>query len=445
MLNQLYLKGVTAYSQGKPQQAAQHLASYVAKSGRNAQAWQILGICYFDLGDYSQAIQAFEKTLTLQTQDDETWFNLGLCHVKNHNLPEAIRCYNACVQQNPGHWKAHVSLADAHKAINQINEAITHYMAAIELRGLEANDVLFKLSQALLVKGVWPEGFELFERRLTLDTALREHTTLPRWQGQDLHGQRILVECEQGFGDSIQFSRYLPLLHDAGAHVRLACPRPLQALFQHAFPNVQLLSPGEQIELASVNCYTPLMSLAGLFNTTPDHVPFTQPYLSAPHANQKKWAWLGHTHGLKVGLAWSGNPDHKNDHNRSLALEPLMAALPSDITYFSIQKHDPAHPAPTHPQLTVLSDDIEDFSDTAAICQHMNVIITVDTSIAHLSGALGVPTWVMLPFSPDWRWLLHRDDSVWYDSVTLFRQHRVGDWSAVLSAIAQQLSNKKQT
>jgi len=122
-----------------------------------------------------------------------------------------------------------------------------------------------------------------------------------------------------------------------------------------------------------------------------------------------------------------------------------MAALPSDITYFSIQKHDPAHPAPTHPQLTVLSDDIEDFSDTAAICQHMNVIITVDTSIAHLSGALGVPTWVMLPFSPDWRWLLHRDDSVWYDSVTLFRQHRVGDWSAVLSAIAQQLSTKKQT
>jgi len=440
MLKQLYIQGITAYTQGKSQQAAQHLASYVAKSGHHIDAWKILGICYFDLGNYPKAIQAFEKTLQLQAKDDETWFNLGLCYLKNNNWLEAIRCYTACVQHNPQHWKAHTSLADAHKALNQIDEAITHYMAAIQIRGLNASDLLFKLSQVLLLKGAWQEGFELFEHRIALDTAAREHASIPRWQGQEVKGKRILVECEQGFGDSIQFSRYLPLLHNAGAQVLLACPEPLQALFQNAFPQIQVLSPGAQIAQASVNYYTPLMSLAGLFTTTPDHVPFPQPYLSAPEASRKKWEWISHTEGLKVGLVWSGNPAHKNDKNRSINLAPLMAALPTGVTYFSIQKDDKACPPP---RLTSLTNDIQNFADTAAICEQMDVVITVDTSIAHLSGALGTPTWVMLPFSPDWRWLLNRDDSVWYDSVTLFRQHHIGDWSSVFSAIAQQLPIQK--
>ena len=436
MLKQLYLKGITAYSQGKTQQAAQHLTSYVAQMGSHVEALKILGICHFDLGNYPKAIQAFEKTLALQATDDETWFNLGLCHVKTDNLHQAIRCYTACVQRNPQHSKAHIGLADIHKALNQTNEAITHYMAAIQLRGLNASDLLFKLSQVLLLKGAWEEGFELFEHRIALDTASREHASLPRWQGQDVRGKRILVECEQGFGDSIQFSRYLPLLLDAGAQVLLACPEPLQTLFQNAFPQIQVLLPGAQIEHASVNYYTPLMSLAGLFKTTPDHVPLHQSYLSAPQVSREKWEWLGRIQGMKVGLVWSGNPAHKNDKNRSINFEQLMAALPANVAYFSIQKDDTSRP---HPHFTSLSNNIENFSDTAAICTQMDVVITVDTSVAHLSGALGVPTWVMLPLSPDWRWLLNRNDSVWYDSVELLRQSNRSDWSCVLERVNKKL------
>ena len=446
MLSKLYHKGISAYSQGKPQEAAQYLTSYVARSGAHADAWKVLGICHFDLGLYAKAVQAFGKTLQLEPQDPETWFNLGLCHSKNQNLHEAINGYSTCVQQNPQHWKAHAALGDTHRALNQVDEAITHYMAAIQLRGLDAKDLLFKLSQVVLLKGAWQEGFELFENRIALDTAPREHTLLARWQGQDLHGKRILVECEQGFGDSIQFSRYLPLLRQAGAQVLLACPVPLQALFEQAYPDVQVLSPGQQIELASVNYYTPLMSLAGLFHTTPEQVPYRRPYLSAPEIYREKWQWLEqHSDQLKVGLVWSGNPAHTNDKNRSIGFETLMANLPKGPAYFSLQTGDAPSAASIPHGLTVLSGDIQNFSDTAAICQHMDVVITVDTSIAHLSGALGVPTWVMLPFCPDWRWLLNCDDSVWYDSVTLFRQPCIGDWDSVLKRINQKLHSLLQT
>ena len=440
MLSKLYIKGVTAYSQGNPKEAAQHLASYVAKSESHVDAWKVLGICYFDLAEYPKAIQAFEKTLQLQPKDAEIWFNLGLSYTKNQNLSQAIACYSTCVQHNPQHAKAYVALGDTHRAINQVDEAITHYMSAIHLRGLDAKDLLFKLSQVLLVKGSWQEGFELFEHRIALDTAAREHSALPRWHGQDLQGKRILVECEQGFGDSIQFSRYLQVLHRAGAQVSLACPAPLQSLFQLAFPDVHVLLPGQQIEISSVDYYTPLMSLAWLCHTTPENVPYATSYLQAPQENKKKWAWLGQIQGLKVGLVWSGNPVHKNDKNRSMDFETLIAGLPKNAQYFSLQKSDDLPPTSIHHTLTVLSKNIHDFADTSAICEHMDVVITVDTSIAHLSGALGRPTWVMLPFSPDWRWLLNRDDSVWYEHVKLFRQHSMGDWPSVVTRVAQELS-----
>jgi cytochrome c-type biogenesis protein CcmH/NrfG len=439
VLSKHYEKGIKAYAQGHLNDAAKHLASHVAKFANHLDAWKVLGICYFDLGQYSQAANAFEKTVHLQPNDHETWGNLAVCHVKNQNFHQAIDCYAHCLELNPNNWKTLTGLGDTHKALNNIDVAISSYVAAINIRGMDAQDLLFKLSQVLLVNGAWDEGWELFESRLTLDTENRTHANLARWQGQALNNKHILVECEQGFGDSLQFARYLRLLQQMGAHITLACPLPLMHLFEHSFPDVKLIPPNAQISPDSIDFYVPMMSLAGLFKTRISDVPSQDHYLSTPPEYQSKWSWLGKLTDLKVGIVWSGNPSHKNDKNRSIAFEQLFNALPNHAHYFSIQKGEDIHHLKAPANLTVLGSEIENFADTAAICEHMDVVITVDTSIAHLCGALGIHTWVLLPYSPDWRWLLTRNDSVWYKSVRLFRQSDVDNWDVVLREIREHL------
>ena len=439
MLRKPYEKGLKAYAQGHLNDAAKQLASHVAKFAKHVDAWKVLGICYFELGQYSQAANAFEKSVNLQPKDHETWFNLAVCHVKSQNFHQAVDCYAHCLELNPHNWKTLTALGDAHKALINIDEAISNYLAAIQIKGMDAQDLLFKLSQVLLLKGAWDEGWELFESRLALDTANRTHAKLARWQGQALNNKHILVECEQGFGDSLQFARYLLLLQDMGARITLACPLPLMHLFEHSFPSVKLLPPNAQISADSIDFYVPMMSLAGLFKTRISDVPSQDHYLSTPPEYQSKWSWLGKLPGLKIGIVWSGNPSHKNDKNRSIVFERFFNALPSNAHYFSIQKGEDILHLNAPANMTALGSEIENFADTAAICRHMDVVITVDTSIAHLCGALGINTWVLLPYSPDWRWLLTRDDSVWYKSMKLFRQPDVGNWDVVLRDVCEHL------
>lgn len=443
MLSKHYEKGIQAYSQGHLKDAAKHLTNHVTKFAKHVDAWKVLGICNFDLGNYSQAANAFEQTLHLQPNDHETWFNLAVCHVKNQNFHQAIDGYLHCLQLNPQNWKTFTALGDTYKAINNIEQAISSYVSAIHLRGMDAHDLLFKLSQVLLVNGAWDEGWELFESRLALDTANRTHSNLAQWQGQTLEKKHILVECEQGFGDSIQFARYLHLLQNMGAQITLACPLPLMRLFEYSFPNVKLLPPHAQISADSIDFYVPMMSLAGLFKTRMSDLPRQDQYLCTPPEYQAKWSWLGNLSGFKVGIVWSGNPSHKNDKNRSIAFEQFFNALPNHAHYFSVQKSEDILHLKAPANLTVLGSEIESFADTAAICEQMDVVITVDTSIAHLCGALGINTWVLLPYSPDWRWLLTRDDSVWYKSVRLFRQRDVGNWDVVLREISEHLLTLK--
>lgn len=433
------MAGIQAYQQGNLQLASERLQKVANQYGGNVDVFKILGICYFDQLNFGLAIQAFDKATRFSKTDSDIYFNLAICHTKLENHGKAIDNFKHCIALNPQHHKAHAAIADVYKICNHIDEAISSYATAIQLRCVYSPDLLFKLSQVLLVNGAWAEGFELFENRLLLDTASRLHTILPQWQGQPLLGKQILVECEQGFGDSIQFARYLNLLHDMGANITLACPLPLMRLFEHSFPMVKLLAPNAQIDPSPIDFYVPMMSLAVLFQTRVDAIHNNKPYLITPTEYQTKWKWLEETTNLKVGIVWSGNPNHKNDKNRSIAFERLIKGLPSHAHYFSIQKIEHALIPESSTNLTVLSSEIESFSDTAAICEQMDVVITVDTSIAHLCGALGVATWMMLPFSPDWRWLLKREDSVWYESVTLFRQPKAGDWDTVLHKINQQL------
>jgi hypothetical protein len=257
----------------------------------------------------------------------------------------------------------------------------------------------------------------------------------PLWLGeQSLVGKTILLHAEQGLGDTLQFCRYAPLVSQLGAKVILEVQRPLFKLLQNLAGVNQIVAMGDPLPTFDYQC--PLLSLPLAFKTELDSIPLAPQCITSDMGKAARWeAKLGKKAKLRVGLVWSGSTIHKNDRNRSLTLSQLLPYLPPQIDYVCLQKEmrdvDKVLLA-QHPEIQYFGDALEDFTDTAALCELVDVVISVDTSVAHLAGMLGKPTWVLLSFSPDWRWLLDRDDSLWYPSVKLYRQTRINDWDGAL-------------
>jgi len=256
-------------------------------------------------------------------------------------------------------------------------------------------------------------------------------------------GQTILLHVEQGLGDAIQFARYAPVIRALGAEVVLEAPRELMRLLAPlARAGVRLVQRGQALPHFDLHC--PLLSLPGAFGCDLDHVPAAVPYLTADAAAVAQWRdRLGGAGTLKVGLAWAGNPQHGNDHNRSfrpLAFKPLFAV--PGVSFYSLQKQQRPGDAADLAQLGPVRDlaaDLNDFSDSAAALTALDLLVAADTSIVHLAGALARPVWTMVPFSPDWRWLLQREDTPWYPSMRLYRQPRERDWGSVMRRVADDL------
>ena len=256
-------------------------------------------------------------------------------------------------------------------------------------------------------------------------------------------GKTILIHSEQGLGDTIQFCRYLPMLAAQGARVVFELPRVLRGLLQHIEGVDQWVVQGEALPAAHFHC--PLLSLPRAFETTLATVPSPNGYLQADPLVLARWSeWLGEKTKPRIGLIWSGNALHKNDLNRSIPFASMLSHLPAQFDYVSLQREVRVvdqRMLDLHPEIRHVGLGLEDFTDTAALCALMDLVISVDTSVAHLSGALGRPTWVLLPYLPDWRWLLERADSPWYSSVKLYRQAVVGDWEPVLAKVQAALKS----
>jgi hypothetical protein len=259
----------------------------------------------------------------------------------------------------------------------------------------------------------------------------------PQWQGDDLAGRTVLVHAEQGFGDTLQFVRYLDRARGANGRVILVVPAPLERLLR-PLPGVTVLPAGAP--LPAFDVHLPLMSLPRVFGTRLDTIPAEVPYLSADPAAVAAWRERLAPDALTVGLVWSGNPDHQYDGQRSIPVEPLLAALQvPGVAVYSLQKAvrpvDRAVPADRFGAVVDLAPKLSDFHDTAAAVTALDLVISVDTAVVHLAGALARPVWTLLPFVPDWRWLAGRDDSPWYPTMRLFRQPRRGDWTSVLARV----------
>jgi len=340
----------------------------------------------------------------------------------------------------PDYADAHSNLANALKEEGRTAEALTYYQIALwhqpDAPSVRWNRALTWLQAGNFEHG-WPEYEWRWQRKQTPARPFRQ----PRWDGSPLHGRTILLYSEQGLGDTIQFVRYASMVKERGGRVVVECPGMLLDLFRSCSGIDQLVAEAQP--LPDFDVQAPLMSLPALFRTTLETVPAEVPYLHADPNCIEKWRQrLTYDGTLKVGICWQGNPHHQWDRHRSIPLcyfAPL-AEVP-DVKLFSLQKwHGVEQLRELTGRLPIIElSDAETFADTAAVMTLLDLIITADTSVAHLAGALGVPVWVALAKIADWRWLFDREDTPWYPTMRLFRQPTLGDWKTVFNCMAEEL------
>jgi tetratricopeptide (TPR) repeat protein len=415
----------------------------VALAPDDAGAINNLGNALYGADRYAEALERFDRALALDPNYAHAHNNRGNALQKLGRHTQALASFDRAVALVPGYAQAWTNRGAPLQSLNRHGEAVEGYARALALTPDDA-DTHWGLALARLTLGDLRRGFAEFEWRWRTPDADPRRPRLPGpvWLGgDDVRGKTMLLHGEQGVGDSIQFVRYVPMVEALGAKVMLAVHHEIKSLLAGAF-NVPVRADGEMLPPYDLRC--PLLSLPLALGTELNTIPAEVPYLHAPPDRVGQWrARLAPRSGVRVGLAWSGNPTHKNDANRSIALAALapLLAVPG-VTFVSLQK-DP-RPADRdelarHAKIPDIGNELGDFADTAAVIEQLDLVITVDTAVAHLAGALGKSVWILLPFSPDWRWMLGRDDSPWYPTARLFRQPATGDWGSVVSRAVAEL------
>lgn len=318
----------------------------------------------------------------------------------------------------------------------QLDKAEEAFTKAIRLNPTDPHPHI-NLAIVKLLTGDFENGFRELEWRLRIEPWASFISSLPRpqWQGECLKGKTILLYTEQGAGDAIQSARFATHIADLGATVLIATQSYLKSILESVQGVSRVLVEGEA---APFDFVAPLFSLPGLLGLSPQTIPANCPYISAPSAVNLATNDLNLSTDLNIGLAWAGNPVHRNDKNRSLKFDQLIALLGQEnAQFFSFQKplQDADRQLLLQNNVTDLSKHLTDYANTASLMDKMDLIITVDTSVAHVAGALGKEVWVMLPYAPDWRWMMDRTDSPWYPSMRLFRQSKPGDWQSVIEDV----------
>ncbi|MEJ1958574.1 MAG: tetratricopeptide repeat protein [Nitrosomonadales bacterium] len=450
----------------------------MAPAHTDAESFFFQGTRRLESGDVAGAETCFRQALQIAPDFAEAHANLGLLLDKQGHAEEAEICYRRSIELNPAYSETYLNLGVLLANNKRFNEAEITYRQAITLkphssagwsnmgvlfacmkREVEAEQCYrtamfldasyakarFNLSYLLLRQGRFEEGWQHLEAR-NWHFEQAAHFTCPRWQGEPLAGKSILLSHEAGHGDVIQFCRYAAVLKAQGAgSITLVCHPALKPLLVELEAVDKVFSFTEEIPVSGWDYWTPLFSIPHYCETRLESIPAKIPYLRVPASRIEKWATLLPTDGLRVGLVWKGNPQFENDADRSLpsleVLAPLWAV--AGVNFISLQKRagedEAAHP-PVGMPLIHLGDRLADFADTAAVVSSLDLVICVDTAVAHLTGALGKPCWVLLPdYKPDWRWLVDRTDSPWYPVMRLFRQPAMGDWVSVVAEVVMAL------
>lgn len=403
-----------------------------------------LGVIFHEQQLFEQAKDAYRQAISLQPDFAEAHYNLGTTFHESHDEEPAIAEFGEAIRLQPTMVQAWNNMGNALLNIGRQSEAAEAQRRAIAIRP-DMPAAHFNLGTALLTLGDLQNGFKEFEWRWQTPELSLSHRKFaqPRWNGERIDGKTILLHAEQGFGDTIQFIRYALQVVEAGGKILLACQPELKRLLSCA-PGIQQITAGD-VPLPRFDLHCPLMSLPLVLKTTLNNLPAPIPYLSAEPALAEEWREKFKTHAgrFKVGLIWAGRPTHTHDSRRSIALQQLAPLTQIEgCTFFSLQKGnraDQASQPPAGMELIDLGPQLHDFADTAAVLDQLDLLITVDTASAHLAGAMGRPVWVLLPFAPDWRWMLGRNDSPWYPTMRLFRQPSLDDWSPAIASVVEAL------
>ncbi len=437
-----YNLGYVLLSQGKLDEAAAHYEHALALRPDFVEAHNNLGNVLERQGKFDQARARFEQLLALQPDCAEAYNNLGAIFWRQDKLDQAAARYEQALTLRPDYTQAHHNLGNVRLTQRRLDEAAAHYQQALALTPDYA-EAQMGLATCYLLQGDYERGWPAYEARLRIPGFVPQ-PNLPRWAGEPWAGRTLLLLAEQGLGDTVQFVRYARPLKERGARVVLAAQAPLGRLLESHPDLDELFILGSAEELPRCDFYLPLLGAPGACGTDASTIPCKIPYLTADPGLTDLWGReLAGFDGFKIAIAWQGSRVYRTDRWRSIPLAHFapLASLPG-VRLVSLQKGFGSEQVATvdFPVLDLssrLDESAGPFMDTAAVIRGVDLVVTADTVIAHLAGALGVPVWIAPPFSPDWRWLLERDDSPWYPTMRLFRQTAFGEWSNVFERIAE--------
>lgn len=413
-----YRRGIELQDAGRLDEACDSYRAAIARDGRHAKAHNNLGVLLQAQGDLPGAVSSYESA-----------------HGADPALEQAIRNLAA----------ASILLGGRHSDAGEFELAADRYARAAVLEP-DMAQAHFNLAMTLLLQEDYEEGLEEYEWRWRLPelAGLVPVFSEPPWTGGSLSGKTILLFSEQGFGDVIQFARYIPAVAKAAARVLVRCPRTLTALLQRSFAGVTVCSDVEPLPRFDLQCA--LMSLPRFFKLRPDNIPNAIPYLHADPAGATHWRRGPVTGKLNVGLCWG--TESRSGSRKSLHLHELepLGRVPG-VAFHTLQTGSFAREVAQPPPGMDLTEPegLRSFSDTAALISTLDLVISVDTAVAHLAGAMGKPVWTLVPFPPDWRWRLRGEDSPWYPTMRLFRQARPGDWQGVVAEVGAALAQRARS
>jgi len=419
----------------------------------NVNAYNDRGVVYRNKKRFKEALLDFETAVQLQPEHTLAYANIGIILFELKQYKSAIECLNHAITLNPKLSSNYASRGMVAARMGNNSLAAKDYEMAFALGGTDPQ-INFNAAMVNLALGDYTQGWPLYEARwLLAKSALSQDQrqyTQPQWKGDTpLTGKTIYLFCEQGFGDTLQFCRYIPLVANLAENVIVEVQSALHGLISHQFGHLAQITK-EKDPTPDFDMHCPLMSLPLAFKTQLDSIPLPSGYLQSDLGKQAVWQQrLGEKTKPRIGLVWTGNQTHANDFHRSIEPSQLEQILSEDFQFICLQKV--IRPVDyswmnAHPHVQFFCNELNDFSDTAALCHEMDLVISVDTSVAHLAAAMGKPTWLLLSFTSEWRWMQERHDNAWYDSIHIYRQPKHDAWQAVIDHIQtdlQQWQNKE--
>jgi tetratricopeptide (TPR) repeat protein len=428
------------YQGGALQPAAELYRRALVLDPKRYEIYNDLGLVLTDLGNFAAALEVFRRSLINNPRSAKTIASLGRLFERKGDLISASEAYRDAIKLDPRLPRAYVDLGFVLYGLGELAEAADCFARLHALQPMSA-EATVNLGLIHLLQGDLAVGWAEYESRWKVGVGDERELLQRRWKGEPLGGECILLYAEQGLGDTMQFVRYVPLIAERGGEVVLEVQPALHGLLAGTDGTSRVIRRGETLPEFTWQC--PLMSLPLALGTELDTIPARVPYIVPDAARVEVWQERLQKNTRRIGLAWAGNPGHPRDRLRSVPLEQLAPLLNvAGATFYSLQfgpGSEQMKQLPPEVQLVDLGDELKDFANVAAIVANLDLVISIDSAVAHLAGALGKPVWILLNKGCDWRWFLEREDSPWYPSARLFRQSTPGGWQEVVKRIEHEL------